>query len=408
MQKNSAFFYGYVIVICSFFILIVTFGTLYSFGVFFNRLRDDLGWTAAVTSTGYSMSQIFGGITGIITGRLSDKFGPRLIVLACGIILALGCFLMSQVNHVWQLYIYFGAFVGIGVGGSSIALASTTARWFKKRRGLMNGIAVAGIGTGTVIMPPLANYLLTLYDWRLSFVIVGLMALVVVTPSALFLKRDPSKMGLLPDGVRGTASTEKVLPESGMSFRESIRTRQFLVICIIYVCFGFYVQSIMVHIVPHAESLGYATQSAAIVMSFLGVGSITGRIVLGSISDRIGVKYTLIIALCLIVSSFLWLINTDSLWGLYLFSVIYGVGYGGMISMQALAPASLFGLLSLGALVGVITFIYTFGGFTGPILTGYIFDTTGSYMLSFIIFAAISAVALILALTLRSPGRKGN
>ena len=76
--------------------------------------------------------------------------------------------------------------------------------------------------------------------------------------------------------------------------------------------------------------------------------------------------------------------------------------------MQALAPASLFGLLSLGALVGVITFIYTFGGFTGPILTGYIFDTTGSYMPSFIIFAAISAVALILALTLRSPGRKGN
>ncbi|MDD5702481.1 MAG: hypothetical protein PHU23_10590 [Dehalococcoidales bacterium] len=159
VQKNSAIFYGYVIVICSFLILIVTFGTLYSFGVFFNRLRDDLGWTAAVTSTGYSMSQIFGGIAGIITGRLSDKFSPRLIVLACGTVLA---------------------------------------------------------------------------------------------------------------------------------------------------------------------------------------------------------------------------------------------------------PASLFGLLSLGAMVGMITFIYTFGGFTGPIFTGYIFDTTGSYQSSFIIFAAISAAALILVLTLRTPGRKGN
>ena len=131
----------------------------------------------------------------IFTGKLSDKYGPRLVVTVCGSLLGVSYLLMSQVQMVWQIYIIFGILASIGVAGSWVPLLSTIARWFVFRRGLMSGIAAAGIGVGIMILPPLSSYLISNLGWRTSYIIIGMAVLVLVIISAQMLKNDPSQIG---------------------------------------------------------------------------------------------------------------------------------------------------------------------------------------------------------------------
>jgi predicted MFS family arabinose efflux permease len=256
------------------------------------------------------------------------------------------------------------------------------------------------------VMPLLISRLLESYDWRKTFIILGILVMAVVIPLSFFLKRDPSQMGRAAGRHDQAGELQAAAPESGIKFRQALRTSQFWIISAVYIFFGVYVQSVMVHIVPYARATGIDAGRAAVILSFLGLGSITGRIVMGSLSDRIGVKYTLVICLSLLLFTFVWLQVTAGLWTLYLFAGIYGFGYGAMIAMLTLAPARLFGLVSLGTLVGVFTCIYTFGGGVGPVLTGYIYDVSGSYRAAFISFAALAAAGLALAGCLKQPGQK--
>jgi MFS family permease len=405
-SKRSGLFYGYIIVACCFLIIAISFGISYSFGTFFNALLQDFGWSRAVTSIGYSVSQITAGIAGIVTGRLTDRFGPRPTMIVCGISLALGCFLMSFVNTTWQLNLFYGFFVGVGFGGVMIPAMATVSRWFVRRRGLMTGIMVSGTGLGTTVMPLVATGLLGVYNWRTSFVIIAIIALVVIIPSALFLKRDPSKIGQIALGTDDKSSSNHSDFVSGLTFLEAIRTPFFWIIILIYLQVGFFVQSIMLHIVPHAKTLGIDAGSAALILSCIGVGGICGRIILGGLSDRIGVKNTLLIAFTIALIAFIWLQMSDQLWMFFVFGVMYGFAYGALIALQALVGSRLFGLVSVGTIVGVIVFAYTFGGAIGPIVTGYIFDKTDSYSLAFLIFILLSAVALVLSFFVRKPAKK--
>jgi MFS family permease len=404
--KRPAPYYGYIIVGCCFLIIAISFGTSYSFGTFFNALLQDFGWSRAVTSIGYSVSQITAGIVGIFTGRLTDRFGPRPTIIICGLSLALGCFLMSFVNTTWQLNLFYGFFVGAGFGGVMIPAMATVSRWFVRNQGLMTGIMVSGTGFGTTIMPLVATALLSAYNWRTSFVIIAAIAVAVIIPSALFLKRDPSKIGQVALGANDHKSSHKFPTVSGLTFKETVRTPYFWIIFLIYLQIGFFVQSVMLHIVPHAKSLGIDSGSAALILSCIGVGGICGRIILGGLSDRIGVKYTLLIALGIALLAFVWLQISNQLWMLFVFGVIYGFAYGALIALQALLGAKMFGLLSVGTIVGVIVFAYTFGGSIGPIVTGYIFDKTGSYSLAFLIFTLLSTAGVILTFFVRKPLKK--
>jgi MFS transporter, OFA family, oxalate/formate antiporter len=404
--KQSGIFYGYVVVVCSFFIVAICFGINYSFGTFFNDLLQDFGWTRAVTSVGYSVSQLTAGAAGICTGWFTDRFGPKPTIIFCGISLALGCFLMSLVNETWQLNLFYGFFVGVGFGGAMIPIMATISRWFVKRRGLMTGIAVSGTGFGTIVMPLIATGLLSVTDWRTSFVIISVLAIAVVIPSALFLKRDPSKIGQSALGAEVVQTLKQSNSKNGLTFKEAIRTPHFWIIVTIYLAVGFFVQSIMLHIVPHAKALGIDDGSSALIVSCIGVGSICGRIIMGSVSDRIGVKNSLSIALIVALVAFIWLQMADKLWMLFIFGLVYGFAYGALIALQALVGAKMFGLVSLGSIVGVIVFSYTFGGTFGPIVTGYIFDVAGSYAGAFTIFMVLAAFGFVLTFFIKRPLKK--
>lgn len=167
--SRPRFFYGYAILLASFLILMTVWGTQYSFGVFFKPVSSEFGWTRAETAGAYSLNMVLAGVFGILAGRLSDRFGARLVVTVCGLLMGLGYLLMSRIGAVWQMYLFYGVLASIGIAGMVVPLLSTVARWFIKRRGLTTGIAASGIGVGTVIMPPLASQLISSHGWRTSY-----------------------------------------------------------------------------------------------------------------------------------------------------------------------------------------------------------------------------------------------
>ena len=164
-------FYGYFVVVASFFIVMVMYAAFYSYGVFFKPLLNEFGWTRAIISGAFSLSTILLGIMSILMGGLSDRFGPRIVLTLCAFLLGLGYFLMSQISTAWQLYLVYGIIIGTGMGGSFVPVMSTIARWFTKRRGMMTGIIAAGIGVGASVGPPTVHQLIFNYGWRISFII---------------------------------------------------------------------------------------------------------------------------------------------------------------------------------------------------------------------------------------------
>lgn len=257
-HRKPKLFYGYIVVGVTFLILVVMFGTFYSFGIFFNPLLAEFGWTRAITSGAFSLCLLLFGFLSIITGRLSDRFGPKIVVTACGFILGLGHLLMSQIGAIWQLYLFYGVMMGIGMSGGFVPLVSTVARWFAKRRGIMTGIVVAGIGVGIMTIPPITSWLIASYGWRTSYIIVGIITLVLLVPVAQFLKRDPGQMARLPYGENGLEEKGLGLQARGFSLKEAVHMSQFWMFFAMMFCFGIFLNIIMVHIVPHATEIGRA------------------------------------------------------------------------------------------------------------------------------------------------------
>ena len=400
-NKKPKFFYGYFVVLAAFLTLAVMAGTMYSFGVFFKPLLTEFGWTRAMTSGAFSLYMLLHGLFYIFTGRLNDRFGPRIVVTACGLFFGLGYLLMSQMSAIWHLYLFYGVIIAIGGSGGFVPLVSTVARWFVKRRGLMTGITVSGVGAGTMIVPPITSRLIATYDWRISYTIVGIIASVLIVLAAQFLRRDPSQVGQVPYGEEEVKAENLDTKAGGFSLREALRTSQFWLLCAMFACFGFFLQVIMVHIVPHATDLGISAISAANVLAIIGGTSIAGKIITGGAGDRIGNKTVIIICFVLLSVILFWLRLAEMVWMLYLFAVVFGFAYGGVISLQSPLIAELFGLRSHGVIFGVIFFGGTIGGAIGPILAGHIFDITSSYQLAFLICGAIAITAIILTSLLR-------
>jgi len=395
------FFYGYIVVVAAFSIMVAIFGLYYCFGIFFDPVLLEFGWTRAMTSGAFSLSMVVYGLLNVAVGRVTDKFGPRMVVTLCGFLLGLGYLLMSQVSAVWQLYLFYGVIIGAGMGGSFIALLSSVARWFVKRRGMMTGIVMAGIGIGILIGPPVASWLISTYSWRVSYIILGSIVMVVVVLAAQFLRRDPTQVGQVALGGDEGEKQRPTLAMEGFSFREATYTPQFWITFAMLLCFGFCLYAVLVHIAPHAIELEISAANAANILATVGVMSIFGKVMLGIAVDRIGSRHGFIISFILMAAALFWLVPATEMWQLYLFVAIFGFAYGGCAACEAPLVAGLFGLRSHGLVLGVINLGFTIGGSVGPLMAGYIFDVTGSYQLAFLISAAVGIVGFILAAVLR-------
>jgi MFS family permease len=400
------FFYGYIVVGAALLIMAIVYGAYNSFGVFLGPLLTDFNRNRATISGALSLSWIMQGVFSIIMGRLTDRFGPRLVLTICGFLIGLGYLLMSQIGAVWQLYLFYGVIIGSGMGGSWVPIVSTIARWFVKRRNLMTGIVLTGVSIGTLVAPPVASRLISAYDWRTSYLVLGTVVLVAVVLVAQLLRRDPTRVKQRPYGESEAEKQELGSEIHAFSLREAIHTRQFWLASGMFLCFGFSVYTIMTHIVLDATGLGMSPTSAADILATIGGLSLAGRIALGSAADRFGNRQVFIIGFILMAAALFWLVLNKDVWGLYLFAAVFGFGFGGCATSESPLVAGLFGLSSHGLILGVMTLLgFTLGAAIGPFIAGHIFDMTSSYQLAFIAAGAVSVAGLILTVLL-SPTKK--
>lgn len=401
---KPGFFYGYVIVVAAFFSMMMIFGMHNTFGVFFKPVLTEFGWARGVTSGAFSLAMIMVGLLGVFMGGLNDRFGPRIVLSLCGFLFGLGFLLMSQISAVWQLYLFYGIIIGSGVSGAWVPLMSTVARWFSERRGLMSGVVLGGVSIGGLITPLVATQLISTYDWRTTYIILGGVALVITISAAQFLRRDPAQMGQLPYGSNKGGEPGLELSPEGFTFKDAVYTRQFWLFFSLLFCSGFSMYGAIVHIVPHAIDLGFSPPVAASLLATLSGLSLVGRIGLGGAADRIGNKRVFIISFILMSGSLLWLAPAVEVWQLYLFVVVFGFAYGGLGVVESPLTASLFGLGSHGLIYGVLIVGWTLGAAASPFVTGYMFDVTGSYQTAFLLGAAVGILGLILTAVLKPIG----
>ncbi|MFC2033506.1 MFS transporter [Chloroflexota bacterium] len=393
-------FYGYIIVAAGLIIMLVIQGAFTSFGVFFNPIISEFGWLRATISGAPSIAFVFMGVGYIIMGALSDRFSPRIALTVGALTFGAGYLLMSQLGAVWQLYLFY-PLVGMGVSASDVVILSTIVRWFVKKRGIMTGITKTGTGLGILIMPLLTSYFVANYGWRSSYIILGILVMVITITVSQFLRRTPEQMGLLPDGELKMVESYSDMASTGLSFAEAVRTRQLWMTCAAVLTMFCSSQIIVVHIIPHAIDNGIPELSAAGIMSIIGGTSILGRIVMGYANDRIGSRLALTICCIIFVVSFIWLLWAKELWMLYLFALVYGFGHGGLFAIVSPLVATMFGTRSHGTLLGIVFCCAQTAGAIGPLLAGYIFDVTGSYQIAFFILIALSVIGLMISSALR-------
>lgn len=397
----------YRIVLACFTIQAVGIGTFVAYGVFFNSLMTEFQWSRAAISGASSLAFLLSGLFAMLLGRLNDRYGPKNLMRVASIFFGVGLMLMSQLHDMWQLYLFYGFFFGIGLSAIDVIALTTTARWFSRNRGMVTGLVKVGTGAGQFIIPLAAGMLIAAYGWRHAYLYIGAGSLVILFSCAQLLKRDARE--LTPERPAGKRS-EKVLPkiiEISLSAGETVRTYQMWIICIANLLIVFCLMIIVVHIVPHSRDIGLSAIQAAGVLSTIGAVSMVGRLVAGITIDRTGSKPIMVTCLFVLISSLLWLQVSDSLWMLYLFACVYGLAHGGLYTSISPIVAEIFGITAHGTILGIVLFFGATGGAIGPLLAGTLFDITGSYEIIFISITILSIIELVL-LSLLKPVNKNK
>ncbi len=391
--------YSTIITASCFSIQAIGVGIYISYGVFFNPLIDEFGWSRTAVSGASSAAFFSMGLFGILVGRLNDKFGPRILMSIAALFFGIGFCGVSQVENLWQLYIIFGLFFGIGLSTVDIIALSTIARWFAKNRGKMTGLVKVGTGAGQFTFPILASFMIVNFGWRIAFISIGSFGFILLFIIAQFLRRDPESFNS-SDG--DNLQHKSKLQNQGLSFSKSLKTYKLWLICLINLLLVFCLLSVLIHIVPYARDIGISSHKAAGVLSAIGAVSMLGRFYSGISIDRIGSKLTMCICFGFLVVSLLWLTKADVLWKLYLFAGVYGIAHGGFFTAISPIMVELFGIRAHGSLFGMVVFFGTTGGAIGPILTGYLFDMNQSYTIAFWLLLIISCISFGLLLCLKT------
>ena len=409
LKFKDRLFYGWVVVVAFLVIGITLYGIQFSFGVFFKSIQSEFNLTRAATSAILSVNMLLAGVSAVLAGWALDKYGPRIVILSMGLFTGLSLLLTSQTNSPWQLFITYSLLLAMGTGALYVVPTSTVSRWFDKKRGLALGIAGSGSGLGMVIMAPFATYLIYNFDWRMAYIVIGLITWFMVIPLSRLLKREPREIGALPDGLshsKDIANRDESIQPVDSSLLQVFRTRSFWLVIFIWLFFASSLFLIFTHLVPHATDIGFSAGDAATVLSLMGGVGIAGKVLMGVASDRIGRKLTAIICALLQAGAMVWLIWSQDLWMLYLFALVYGFAYSGFGSSMGALIGDTFGLGKIGAIFGVLEIGFGIGAAIGSTVGGIIFDVSNSYSVAFLMGAIAMLITALLIVLVRRESRK--
>ena len=368
----------------------VVIGLLFAFGVLFKEFEDEFGWSRTLLSSCSAIAFFIMGILALFAGHLSDKFGPKMVLIVSGIGYGSGFVLMSLVEKPWQILLIFAIFVGLGMGTHDVVPLSTVARWFNKRRGLVTGLTKVGTSIGQMIIPPFTAYLIINYGLKNSLIILGIIASTILVFAALLMSHPPH-----------TETNEKKVLRNGIK-SENRSSRTFKKLCAIQFLFFPTLMTVPTHIAVYGIDIGMTFSQAALLLTTIGASSIFGRLAIGVFLDFMGSRNAYILCFLPIIFSLIGFLGLTNHKLLFFLMAIYGFGHGGLFAVVSPTVAGYFGMQEHGALFGTILFCGTISGAIGPILAGYAFDRFGNYEISFIVLTLSMAIGLVLILTLPS------
>jgi MFS family permease len=408
VMSNPGIFRGWFVVAAAFAVTFVGFGCAYTFSAFLESLQRDFGASRGSVSSVFSLAGFLYFGLGIVSGPLADRYGARRLALSGMLLIGLGLAAASAARNLTEVYVAYGLGVGLGVGLAYVPAVGAVQRWFVRRRGFASGLAVSGIGVGTLAMPPLATLLIEMLGWRGAYLALGTVAAVIGGGMALLLENDPRARGLNPDGDPLPPGASSARAE-GASVSEAIRSPHFMALyaaCLIC-SFGLFVP--FVHLVPYAGDHGVTASSAVLLLGIIGIGSTAGRFFLGGFADRIGRQSALLLLFIgMAIALALWLVAT-SFWPLAGFAFVYGMIYGAWVAVLPAVVMDYFGGRHVSGIIGILYTSVAFGTLIGPSAAGFAFDLTHDYTLPILAGVAANIIAAaIVAVMFRAPQPAGT
>ncbi len=402
-HAKSRVFYGWFVVAGAFAVTFVGFGCAYTFSVFLEPMQTTFHASLGSVSLVFSVAGFLYFALGIVSGPLADRWGSRQLAIVGMIMMSLGLVIAGVAPNLSTVYAAYGLGIGLGVGCSYVPSIGAVQRWFLRQRGLATGLAVSGISVGTLVMPPLASFLIETVGWRNAYVFLGILAAVIGIGMALLIENDPSDRGLGPDGAipHHPAHTRHV---GGVSIRDAVTSWRFvgLYLACLIGSFGLFIP--FVHLVPYAQDHGVPSSSAVFLLSLIGIGSTVGRFLLGGLADRMDRRTAvLVMFIGMAFSQVLWIFSND-FWPLAAFALIFGTFYGGFVALLPSIVMDDFGGRNVSGIIGILYTSVAFGTLVGPSAAGYAFDITHSYTLPILASVCTNVIAAcIVAGTGRVP-----
>ncbi len=405
VSANHRLFYGWVVVAAAFAVTFVGFGSAYTFSAFVPSLQHDFGASRGSVSLVFSLAGFLYFAFGVVSGPLADRWGARSLAMLGMLLVGAGLALASVARTMVEVYAAYGLGVGLGVGCAYVPAIGAVQRWFIARRGFASGIAVSGIGVGTLVMPPLASWLIDTLGWRSAYLALGSLAAVIGIGMSCFIVNDPRERGIGPDGFP-LAIGEPLRVSAGASLWEAIRSSQFVGLYAACLICSFSVFIPFVHLVPYALDHHIDQPAAVLLLGIIGVGSTLGRFFLGSLADRIGrPSFLLMMFIGMAGSLAIWVIATN-FWSLSAFALLFGIFYGGWVAILPTVVMDHFGGRHVSSIIGVLYTSVAIGTLIGPTAAGFIFDISHSYTLPILTSVGLNIIAAsIAALTVRTSAR---
>jgi MFS family permease len=379
-------YYGWRVVLAACLGVMAGFGSLfvYTFSVFVKPLAAEFGWSREAISSGFAIAAVTLGVISPLLGRWIDRFGPRRIILAC--MAVFGCAIASLSflrSGLWQFYVTCFVIGIVGNGAAHLAYSRSISTWFQRRLGMALALVMVGAGLGAMILPVVAQSIISRYGWRSAYASLGGIALLLGLPLSWRYIRE-----------RGVAG-HKVAPvaHSGMTWQQGLRSSAFWIITAILFASSISMNGAITHLSALLTDRGLTAGKAALCASMLGGSSLLGRVVVGWLLDRFfGPRVALVINLITALGIFL-LARASSFPAGCVAAALIGVGAGGEAATTPYLLTRYFGLRAFSTLYGLTWTFYAAAGAIGPVILGHAFDATGSYSSLLILLAAVLGLA---------------
>jgi MFS family permease len=394
-------FYGWWVALTAALGLFLNTGTIivFTFGIFAKAMGQEFHSGRAQISLAFTIHNLTAALFVPLAGRLVDRYGPRRIILLFTVLL--GLILISSrflSQSIWQLYLFYFASGAVSGGAGAMSYTDVVSHWFDRRRGLALSVMLLGMGLGAIVIPSLAQPMVSNLGWRLSYSIFGFAILLVPLPVvAAFLKDRPENISLQPDGTV-EARVAPPVNDAGLTAREAMRTPAFWIMaCALFLLTGS-VHACFTHLPSILADRGITAQLAAFGSSLFGVGLFLGRVGCGYLLDYFFAPRVAALLFAAAAGGIAFLIGGHALWTAYVAAILVGLGIGSEVDIIAYLTSRYFGLRSYGAIFGWLWAVFGVSGGLGAYLMGLGFDKTGSYrapLVGFFCAAVLSALLIM-------------